>query len=49
MKLGRGQKYDTYFPWTGDKVPFVTTPDVNYLEMIGVQTIVETYYRMPTV
>ncbi|HTT62036.1 MAG TPA: hypothetical protein VMG35_09360 [Bryobacteraceae bacterium] len=40
--------YIGYIPWTADKVPFVTNPDYNYLEMIGVQSIIETYYRMPT-
>ncbi|HTQ55137.1 MAG TPA: hypothetical protein VMI94_11795 [Bryobacteraceae bacterium] len=29
-------------------MPFVTIPDFNYLEMMGVESIVETYYRMPT-
>jgi hypothetical protein len=37
-----------YIPWTEDKLPFVTNPDWNYLELIGVQTLVETYHRMPT-
>jgi hypothetical protein len=37
-----------YLPWTKDKVPFFTEPDDNYLQDLGVQTLVETYFRMPT-
>lgn len=40
--------YVGYIPWTADKVPFVTNPDWNYLEMMGMQTLVEKYHRMPT-
>jgi len=40
--------YVGYIPWTESKIPFSTTPDWNYLQMVGVQTIVEKYYRMPT-
>jgi hypothetical protein len=31
------------------EVPFVTNPDWNWLEMSGLETLAETYYRMPTV
>jgi hypothetical protein len=40
--------YMGYIPWIEEKVPFVTNPDWNYLQLIGVQTIVEKYHRMPT-
>ena len=41
--------YIGYIPWTAEKVPFVTNTDWNWLELIGLEAIVETYYRMPTV
>ncbi|MGD0578440.1 MAG: hypothetical protein ABSC08_05880 [Bryobacteraceae bacterium] len=37
-----------YIPWTEEKEPFVTDPDYNWLEVIGIETLVETYHRMPT-
>jgi hypothetical protein len=39
--------YIVYVPWTEAKKPFVTTPDVNVLEYIGMATILETYHRVP--
>lgn len=39
--------YIGYIPWTEDKVPFVTDPEYNWLEVIGIETLVETYHRMP--
>jgi hypothetical protein len=40
--------YIGYVPWTGDKVPFVTAPDFNYLDMGGVTSFEAQYIRMPT-
>ncbi len=40
--------YIGYVPWTEEKVPFITSPDVNVLDLIGVTTFTETYYRVPT-
>ena len=34
-----------YIPWTEEKVPFVTDPDYNWLEIIGIDTLVEQYHR----
>ena len=35
-----------YFAFTTERTPFVTPPDQNWLEVIGVTTIVETYHRI---
>jgi hypothetical protein len=40
--------YIGYIPWTRGKVPFVTTPDFNYLELWGATSFEESYKRMPT-
>ena len=37
-----------FIPWTEEKIPFVTQPDYNMFDILGVNTIVETYHRMPT-
>ena len=36
-----------YVPWTPEKIPFVTPPDANILELIGATTLEEQYKRMP--
>ena len=38
-----------YIPWAEEKVPFVTLPDYNYLELWGVTSLAEKYQRVPTV
>ncbi len=39
----------SYLPWTEEKVPFVTPPDYDYIQMfLGGQPLVEKYHRMPT-
>ncbi len=38
-----------YVPWTEEKVPFVTNPEWNFLELFGITTLQERYHRMPTV
>lgn len=42
--------YAAYFSFTPPKIPFVTPPDVDWLQFLnpGVTTLVETYHRMPT-
>lgn len=42
--------YAGYFSFTPEKTPFVTPPDVDWLQVLypGVTTLMETYHRMPT-
>ena len=42
--------YAGYFSFTPEKTPFVTPPDIDWLQVLypGVTTLVETYHRMPT-
>ncbi len=37
-----------YMPWTEEKVPFVTNPEWNFLEVFGLTSLQERYHRMPT-
>jgi hypothetical protein len=41
--------WSAYFAFTPgpDRIPFLTPADVNYLDILGVTTIVETYHRVP--
>jgi hypothetical protein len=42
--------YAGYFSFTPAKIPFVTPPDIDWLQVLypGVTILVETYHRMPT-
>jgi hypothetical protein len=41
--------YAGYFSFTPAKTPFVTPPDIDWLQILyGGATVVETYHRMPT-
>jgi len=39
--------WQAYFAFTPDRIPFVTPADQDWLEVLGVSTIEETYHRIP--